>query len=210
MSILNKITKTIDLINNDGLSAIDFHAAQQNENAYSKFYDLFSIVRPSRILEIGTALGGFTAFMGIACDELDLETKIRSYDINDRHWYDDLRKKNIDVMVKNVFSEDYISLIDSSVIDFISTEGTCIVLCDGGNKKQEFNILSKYLKPNDIIMAHDYAPNSEFFETHMNRQIWNWHEIQDSDITLSVEAYRLYPYMKDEMLSVAWACFKKE
>lgn len=210
MSILNEITKTIDLTNNDGLSSIAFHASQQNEHAYTKFYTLLSTVKPSRILEIGTALGGFTAFIDISCKELGLNTKIKSYDIHDRHWYDELRAKNVDVIIKNIFSDDYFNLIDLSIIDFISEDGISLVLCDGGNKKQEFNILSQYLKSNDIIMAHDYAPDSEYFESFMNRQIWNWHEIQDSDIISSIETYNLRPYMREEMLSVAWACFQKE
>lgn len=59
-------------------------------------------------------------------------------------------------------------------------------------------------------MAHDYAPNTEYFEQYMRNKIWNWHEIQDSDIIDSCEKYGLKPYMREEFLSVAWACFKKE
>lgn len=210
MSILNNITKTIDLENNDGLSSILFHAAQQNHNAYEAFYELFSSVRPVRILEIGTALGGFTAYMDLACKEIGIHTKIRSYDIHSHSWYDDLRLKNIDVIIDNIFTDNYTDLKNYSVIDFIKDDGLCLVLCDGGNKKQEFNILSRYLKINDIIMAHDYAPNTNYFQSDMNRKIWNWHEIQDTDIQESIQNNGLHPYMREKMLSVAWACFIKK
>ena len=59
-------------------------------------------------------------------------------------------------------------------------------------------------------MAHDYAPNKEYFEEHMRDKIWNWHEIQDSDIQESCKKYHLTPYMQNEFLSVAWACFIKQ
>lgn len=49
------------------------------------------------------------------------------------------------------------------VESFIKREGTTLILCDGGSKINEFNILSKYLKSGDIIMAHDYVDTKENF-----------------------------------------------
>ena len=63
MNIQTRITKFTNLIDNDSLSAFDYHSAQQTHEAYQVFYDFISRVKPKRILEIGTALGGFTEFL---------------------------------------------------------------------------------------------------------------------------------------------------
>lgn len=205
------ITKQIDLINNDGLSSINNHAAQQHHCAYEVFYDLLGLYPPKRILEIGTALGGFTKFLDLATTELKLNTYIKSYDIHRMLWYDSMINNKLEINVTNIFSADYKNLINNSVIDFIQQAGLTIVLCDGGSKKNEFNILSKYLKNNDIIMTHDYSPTKEYFIEHMKNKIWNWHEIEDNDIIESMALYNLTKHEKyEELLSVAWGCFTKE
>ena len=55
------ITRRSDLEQNDSLSAYLGDTAQQNPNAFKVFYNFISEVKPKRILEIGTSLGGFTA-----------------------------------------------------------------------------------------------------------------------------------------------------
>lgn len=209
MSILNSYIKPVDLDNNDGLSMIDSHAAQQHHNAYSVFYDLISTTRPDSILEIGTALGGFTAFLAISCKELGLNTNIRTYDICEKPWYSGLTDRGVDVRIENIFSAEN-GTVPDDVISFINNPGLCLVLCDGGHKITEFNILSKYIKSGDIIMAHDYAPNKEYFHTYTKDHIWNWHEIEEKDILQAISENILKPYQYEEMLNIAWACYIKE
>jgi cellulose synthase/poly-beta-1,6-N-acetylglucosamine synthase-like glycosyltransferase len=96
------------------------------------------------------------------------------------------------------------------VKEFIQRNGRTIVLCAGGSKKNEFRLLSKFLKLDDIIMAHDYAPNENYFNQHINNKIWNWLEIQDSDINESCEQYNLIPYMEEELRNVVWVCKIKQ
>mgnify|MGYP003342371251 CR=1 FL=1 len=69
MNIQEKITKFTNLIDNDSLSAFMGHSAQQSHNVYQIFYDFLLEVKPKRILEIGTALGGFTEFLKIISDD---------------------------------------------------------------------------------------------------------------------------------------------
>jgi predicted O-methyltransferase YrrM len=202
------ITKHSDLINNDSLSSYKNHVSQQNHNAYKLFFQLIKTNQPKRILEIGTALGGFTAFLLDTIKSLAIQCNIRSYDIHYNSWYEDLKNAGVDIRIENIFTHNWTN-IPSEVIEYIKSDGLTIVLCDGGNKKEEFKLLSEYIKKNDIIMTHDYAPNQEYFEQEMVNKIWNWHEIQDSDIIESCKKYNLVPYMREEFLSVAWACFKK-
>jgi hypothetical protein len=208
MNIKENITKYTDLNSNDSLSSFQGHMCQQFHGVYEIFYEFIKNIKPKRILEIGTSLGGFTTFLKIACNDLNLDTNIRSYDIHRQSWADDMIAKGIDIRTENIFSEQFLD-IKSDVKEYIQQDGTTIILCDGGYKIGEFNILSKFLKTNDIIMAHDYAPNPTYFQEHMKNKIWNWHEIQDSDIIDACEKYNLEPFMEQEFLQAAWVCKKK-
>jgi hypothetical protein len=208
MEIHNNITKYTDLSNDDSLSAFKGHTSQQFHGAYEVFYEFIKEVRPNRILEIGTALGGFTNFLKIVCDELNLNTNIRSYDINKHPWYDEMVDSGIDVRVENIFTERFLDM-DQEVKDYINQEGITIVLCDGGWKVGEFNLISKYIKSGDFILAHDYAENREIFDEKIYGKIWNWFEISDSDIHQSTVDNNLEIYKKDTFEGVAWTCRKK-
>lgn len=205
MDFNERITKKSDMLANDGLSSYMGLAAQQNHNVYEVFYDFLNDVKPKRILEIGTALGGFTQFLRKTSNELGNETDILSYDIYRMDWYDDITKQNVDIRVENVFGPNYES-VNQEVIDYIKQDGVTVVLCDGGNKVGEFNLLSNYLKEGDFIMAHDYADNRENFNENYYQKIWNWHEISDGDIEGACQRNNLKPYNKEKFDSVVWVC----
>jgi hypothetical protein len=208
MNIKERITKFTDLESNDSLSEFDKHSAQQFHEAYEVFYDFIKEIKPKRILEIGTAMGGFTNFLNVCCLDLGLDVNIRSYDINNYPWYNDFISKGIDIRVENIFSNNFTE-IDNEVIEYINGEGVTIVLCDGGWKIGEFTLISKHIKPNDFILAHDYAENKEIFEEKINGKIWNWFEISDSDIYQSTIDNNLIIYNKSTFENVAWTCRKK-
>jgi cephalosporin hydroxylase len=209
MEIKENITKYTDLSANDSLSAFKGHSSQQFHGVYEVFYEFIKEIKPKRILEIGTALGGFTQFLRVVCDHIGIDTKIISYDINARPWYNDMVKNNIDVRVENVFTENYVD-VDDFVKNYIKEDGITLVLCDGGNKIGEFNLLSNFIKSGDFIMAHDYAYDKEYFEKNINGKVWNWLEIQESDIIQSCQKNNLKPYMEEEFSSVVWVCKIKE
>ena len=140
MNFKERITKESNLEINDSLSAYMGHAAQQNHNVYEVFYNFLNDVKPKRILEVGTALGGFTKFLKLVSDELNLDIKILSLDIYFNPWYVEMIDSGIDIRVENVFNSDYTEVYDY-VKNFIQSEGTTLVLCDGGDKVREFNLL---------------------------------------------------------------------
>jgi hypothetical protein len=209
MEIETKITKQSDMENHDGLSGYDHYiAAQQNHGAFRAFYDFLNEVKPTRILEIGTALGGFTQFLRLVSLDINWPFFIRSYDIHEMTWYGEIKNLGIDVRVENIFNEDY-SIVDPEVISFIQGSGTTLVLCDGGDKVKEFNLLSNYIKQGDYIMAHDYVDTHENFEANYNGKIWNWHEISDENIKDACERNNLVTYNKEIFDKVVWVCRKK-
>lgn len=209
MDIQSKITKLTDLEANDSLSCFDGHCAQQNHNVYQVFYDFISSTKPSRILEIGTAMGGFTKFLDIVIKDLNLKTNIRSYDIHARNWYSDMVEEGIDIRVENIFSEDWQS-IKQEVIDYIQQPGITVILCDGGWKKGEYNLLSNYLKDGDFILGHDYAYDKQDFNSNIFGKIWNWHELSFKDVKSSIERNNLEFYQQDVFSKVVWLCTQKK
>jgi len=176
------------------------------------FKTFLESVRPARILEIGSFHGGLTLLLRDIMDELKLQDNpIRTYDIHDQEFLKPLVKdRNVDVITKNLFNDTYTNwaseLCNKEIYNYINQNGTSIVLCDGGCKKCEFNLIAPLLKINDIIMAHDYAPNSEYFEKHIKNKIWNWHEIQDSDIEHTLLSCPLRSYDQDILQNIAWCC----
>lgn len=205
MDISSNITKRVVLKTNDGLSSFKNHACQQHHGVFQVFYDFLKGTRPANILEIGTALGGFTMILKLFCDELNLDTYILSYDIHRNSWYDDMIKEGVDVRVENVFSENFVD-VKQEVKDFINKPGTTIVLCDGGYKQGEFNLLSRFIKPNDFILAHDYGETKEIFDQKIYNNVWNWCEITESEIENACKENNLVDYDKETFNNVAWTC----
>jgi hypothetical protein len=100
--------------------------------------------------------------------------------------------------------------MDEEVINYIQGDGITIVLCDGGWKIGEFNLISNYIKNGDFILAHDYAEDKEKFELKIKNKIWNWHEISESDIFDACERNNLQDYQRNIFESVVWVCKIKE
>lgn len=184
----------------------------QNPFAQQVFTALLKEIRPVRILEIGTFHGGLTLMLRDILDSLNLNDNIiRTYDINDQEFLKPLVKdKKIEVLTVNLFNDTYSDFINDnskqSLLDFIQQSGTTLVLCDGGCKKCEFNLISPLLKKQDIIMAHDYAPNGDYFNKYVKNKVWDWLEIQDIDIENSVLANSLLPYEQELAQKAAWCC----
>ena len=201
----NNITRKTNLEENDSLSQYLNHAAQQNHNVYEVFYNFLNEIKPKRILEIGTALGGFTSFLNIVSKENNLNIDILSYDIYGRDWYSEMIEDGIDVRVEDIFNGDFSSLNDE-VIKFIQSDGVTIILCDGGYKIGEFNLLSDYLKVGDFIMAHDYAYDDNIFVRDIQNKVWNWCEIKESDISEASVRNNLSNFSQNIFDNVAWVC----
>jgi cephalosporin hydroxylase len=183
----------------------------QHKDITLQFEKLILEIKPKRILEIGTSSGGLTLLLRDLLDNNGFEnTELRKYDINDPQYLYQ-HNKNIDIRVKNIFNHQYDELIEKEeIIDFITQDGPTIVLCDGGSKINEFNILSHHIKKGDVIMAHDYSKDHEYFKQNIKNKIWNWCEITESHIQGSSQINNLVPYMEDEFASVVWVCKIKQ
>ncbi len=183
---------------------------QQQKDYQVPFKDLIVKIKPQRILEIGTGLGGFVIFLRETLNENGLSnTLIKTYDIFDLKPeidYSVFDLKNIEYNIENIFNEQYDLINHDYIKDFIQQDGVTLVLCDGYKKKLEFKTLSQLLKKNDIIMAHDYVKDKKTFEEFYMNKIWDWCEIMDSDINEICVEQNLIDYMKEEFEKIVWTC----
>lgn len=186
--------------------------AMQHNEAFTVFEKLLDQIKPDRIIEIGTSHGGLILFIRHYLDKIGLKnTKIRTFDINRFPSHSRLLEENhLEIVYDNMFSEDYRRLEKPELIlDFLSDSGTNIVICDGGSKINEFNLLSDYINNGDIIMAHDYAENLQYFQEHIMNKRWAWMEIEESNIKEACLKNHLTDFMKEDFNRVVWVCKQK-
>lgn len=184
---------------------------QQHNDVFEVFKEFLTEIRPSQILEIGTAGGGFTLYLRDVLNEIGLDqTPIKSFEVINSKIYDRLRENNIEVYIENIFDSSHYKLNGrTDIIDYIQHPGCTLILVDGGYKIGEFAALSDYLKVNDFIMAHDYSSTVEYFKENINEKIWNWCEIIDSQIEQSCKKNNLVKYREDFFQKVVWTCRTK-
>lgn len=187
----------------------------QHPDTPQVFKTFLEATRPSRILEIGSFHGGLTLLLRDIMDEIGLQNNpVRTYDIHDQEFLKPLVvDRNVDVFTKNLFNGDYSDWANeeskNEIINYIQQDGVSLVLCDGGCKKCEFNLIAPLLKTGDVIMAHDYAPDETYFQESMKDKIWDWHEIRDSDIINTITKFSLEPLHQNLMLNIAWLSLSK-
>ena len=127
MEYINKIYKESNLELNDSVSTYNGWGAQQNPNTFEAFHNFLREIKPKRILEIGTSIGGLTTFIDYTCKLLELDCKLISFDVNELSYYRHMRDNGIDIRVENIFSDEY-SIVKEEMIDFQSISNQVISL----------------------------------------------------------------------------------
>lgn len=188
------------------------YTMQQHTNALNIFQKFLIISRPNRVLEIGTAGGGFILGIRDILNDIGLENSvIKTFDVVECKWYDEIRKNNIDIKIINIFDQSYLKLEKpEEIVPYIQQEGVTLVLCDGGHKIGEFNMLAPFLKQGDYIMAHDYVDTYENYKKNYIDKIWNWCEIEEKYISEISIKENLEHYNKENFDSIAWVCKVKK
>lgn len=148
--------------------------------SYTAVYFLEYYIRSKQfdyVVELGTGKGTLSLYLAnlAACtDQFRFETYDHCWDefYNRKengvgHWFTEIVKvkRNVQAYMTNIFSQDMINEIGGKIATFQKS----LVLCDNGNKPREVEIFSRYLKPEDRIMAHDWE--SEIFPHNLNLNI---------------------------------------
>lgn len=162
--------------------------AQQHVDAFTFFASFFIQHPVDRIIEIGTAAGGLALFFR----EQNPKAIIDTFDIVERPLHAKLREVGIATHLKDVFEPAH----TAELHDMIRAPGRLLLLCDGGNKVREFNEFAGSLKPDDVIMAHDYCADRSNYFPKMQR-IWPWWEISWPEIATTMRAVPLSQFMPE-------------
>ncbi|HVC19675.1 MAG TPA: hypothetical protein VNE16_06335 [Vicinamibacterales bacterium] len=136
----------------------------QNRHALAAWNWLLEAMHPSTLIEIGTSVGGFSALMALAAANFD--ALFVTYDIND------MRPERLRMFTDAAFRRADCFDRTEEIGALIQRPGTTYVFCDGGDKVRELQTFSAFLKPGDVIGAHDYACGCD----------WPWAEIRDCDV----------------------------
>lgn len=162
---------------------------EQHSNVVDVFTTFLSRNTPARVIEIGTAFGGLTSLMVDLCPD----AKIFTYD--NRPILQTKLPPRVTAKAMDAFE------VEDEIARLIRAPGQVLLLCDGGNKVREFNTFAKYLKPGDLIMAHDY-------ESGICPE-WHWIEIRDADIMETVAQQGLDRCEPEIMGLAAWVSYRK-
>lgn len=182
------------------------HTTHQVANIKSFFESLLIEENFDIIIEIGTSFGGLTYIIDDIIKENKLHHKVHTLDYS----YKDYAEKELNERECSYHvMDERDDIFKNTVKDLMENYGKCLLLCDGGNKKEEFNRYSEFLKNGDMIMAHDYSLDRAVFENEIKNKIWNWWEISYNDIKESIDLYNLSEYKKIDFKNAAWACYQK-
>ena len=187
------------------------YTAQQVDNFYPTLRKFLEEVRPARILEIGTAGGGFILAVREILNEIGLsDVPIRTFDVIESPYYEKLRTHNIEINIENIFDHAYVNLVKPErIVPYIQEQGTTIVFCDGGHKIGEFNSITPHIKTGDYILAHDYIDTWENYQNNFKERIWDWCEVEEKYIVEVSLKHGLEFFNKEEFDKIVWVCKKK-
>lgn len=160
---------------------------------FDKFFDdqFFDI-----IIELGTYNGGLSLYLANK-----LGNKLHSFDIKNflsKDTYDRLVGFGVNMYFQDIFNTDVVEKL-------IKMEGRVLLLCDNGYKVEEVKKFTPLLKPDDVIMAHDYFETEDAF---YNNTKWKACEIVERHIDRSLlDKYHPYFGVFEE---VFWVCNRRK
>lgn len=168
----------------------------QNRYAIPAWSHFFELVKPARVIEVGTSVGGMTCCLGVACKNIGARLwtfdKWETVPAGMDWWFDVL---GITYCCMDVFEggRAYIQTL-------LQEDGMSVVLCDGGDKVREFHQFAPMLKAGDYIATHDWHADND----------WPWREIEYRDIDGVRREQNLVEVHQTVFERTGWRVFQKE
>lgn len=154
-----------------------------------------------QIIEIGFDRAGLSLWL---YQNKNPNASLHCYDIS--FGAKEVNNPNINFKQGNCFDPTIIQEIAA----LIQRPGRTLLLCDGGSKESEFKVYSAFLKPNDVIMLHDYAHTDEDFNLHREKTKWiAGPESRYANIKSSIDTQTLTGFHYDTFKAVFWGSFIK-
>ena len=189
-----------------GYVMIDDLMLMQNRRAIGAFDRLWRHLadagdRPARIVELGTGPGGMAVILKRYCDTAGAQ--FITYDRQSAAAaHGQFAAARIDFRVKD-FSERFTV---AEIARELQQPGLTVLLCDGGDKACDVNTFADYLKPGDLVLAHDYAPSLEVFRRDIAGRLWSWCEVTDADLADASKRNALEEVLPDAFHPAVWTC----
>lgn len=173
----------------------------QNRAAVPTWSFAMERLPPARIIEIGTFAGGFAT--ALALHAFMLKAPLITYDL----MLPDERFSKLAASMGVVFRTGDMWQRIEEIATEIGKPGTTFVLCDGGDKPREMETFARFLKPGDVIAAHDYAPPDGPTGDHV---YWPCGEITQAHGARVAAANGLSPWMQEHFDIAAWLTYRKD
>ena len=182
----------------------NIYVAQQTEGAWKVFEEFLLKEKFERIFEVGTGIGGLIQFISQFSKDNNIDTEIMTIDIKPVN--EKLKEIGIESLQMDATNTKNLSIFNN----FLRTNKKLLILCDGGNKPDEFIMFSKYIKVGDFIMAHDYVISEEYFENNIKNKKWGWCQITENDIKGVSNKFNLIEYSDIDFTQEMWVCKTKK
>jgi len=153
------------------------------------------------ILELGFHRGGLSLWLN---DHKREDANLYCYDITSEYLQ---TNETVNFIISDLFSEKTIQ----TIYQIIKKGKRTLVLCDGGDKQKEFEIYSKFLKVNDVIMLHDFCEHGDEYNFFASQVGWPspaesfYDKIEEFIINSNLK-----PFNYDKLKSCFWGSFIKE
>ena len=133
----------------------DIHSMHQLRELFAISEILYSF-QPDRIVEYGTAMGGLTALFGRwafanEAEVLSIDNGCYSHMGSCLYMKDVLKTLPVELLDMNEYKQECYEKVQD-----YSKDHRTLFYCDGGNKPLELKTCARILKPEDLLVCHDY------------------------------------------------------
>lgn len=211
---------------------------QQTPEAVLSLNRLLNFVNFDTIIELGTHDGGLSSLFALYCHGSNNKAYAShegepSLYKNHTHHKSPKQFYTFDIFERDIPRLNMLRVLGAKAekLDFLNnpegieyvrrliTEGgRVLLLCDGGDKRKEFELYAPALKRGDIIMGHDWAKDEASFAALKGRGIWsNWETKWEDDDTSTNFGLKkichtndIVQVLPEEFDNVAWFCGLKQ
>lgn len=125
-------------------------AAQHRYEDFALIADVLTTVRPTLAIELGTAEGGFAAFLEDTVKMWD--GRVVSFDHRLPERVAELRSPHLTIVQADLLTGYPIQVI----LDLLTARQIAVLYCDNGNKVKEIETYAPYVQVGSLLGCHDY------------------------------------------------------
>lgn len=196
----------IPLVAPTGTSTCPFgFGMNQNRLAMPIWSYAMEMFPPARVVELGSYNGWSATVLGLHARAIGAQ--MITYDINAC----DERIVPIGRALDVIFRTANVWEVEQEIAELVAGPGRVFLLCDGGDKPRELRTFARYLKPGDVIAAHDFNAVAweNTGEVPTAPAWWGYSEIFQRDGEPVAKEHGLIPFMQAHFDLAGWLAYQK-